>query len=90
MAPITIEEENFLRIVQLIFGVVVEAVRTVFDKFFSPNDVTSHSPSEQERRERSRNKTNIEKTSDGCFISHNRLEVSVLQSINIMVTLVNS
>ncbi|XP_076105704.1 uncharacterized protein LOC143074036 [Mytilus galloprovincialis] len=36
MAPITIEEENFLRIVQLIFGVVVEAVRTVFDKFFPP------------------------------------------------------
>ncbi|XP_052073021.1 E3 ubiquitin-protein ligase DZIP3-like isoform X2 [Mytilus californianus] len=36
MAPITIEEEHFLRIVQLIFGVVVEAVRTIFDKFFPP------------------------------------------------------
>lgn len=36
MAPITIEEENFLRIVQLMSGVVVEAVRTIFDNFFSP------------------------------------------------------
>lgn len=36
MAPITTEEENFLRIVQLISKVVVEAVRTMFDKLFSP------------------------------------------------------
>lgn len=36
MAPITNEEENFLRIVQLLFKVVVEAVRTRFDTLFSP------------------------------------------------------
>ncbi|XP_063447960.1 E3 ubiquitin-protein ligase DZIP3-like [Mytilus trossulus] len=36
MAPITREGENFHRILQLIFGVVDEAVRTMFDKLFSP------------------------------------------------------
>lgn len=65
MAPITTEEENFLRIVQLISKVVVEAVRTMFDKLFSPIKFISNSSSEAERLERSSKKKNIDKISDG-------------------------